>query len=84
MMVQIFMVPLGAVYLLFAGYFFKGWFELYKQDTKMSAEDKQLSKVILAIATVLWPVVVPISYAEKLSKAKNAAQPHTKKVPYGG
>jgi uncharacterized membrane protein len=83
-MVQIFMVFLGAVYLLFAGYFFKGWVQLYKQDTKMSAEEKQLSRVILAIATVLWPVVVPISYAEKLSKAKNAAQPHTKKVPYGG
>lgn len=84
MMAQIFMAFTGAVYLLFAGYFFKGWFELYKRDTTMSAEEKQLSKVILAIATVLWPVTVPLSYIEKRSKAKKSPQPHTKKVPYGG
>lgn len=77
------MAFIAAVYLLCAGYFFKGWFELYKQDTKMSAEEKQLSRVILAIATVLWPVTVPLSYIEKASKAKNAAPPHTKPVPAG-
>lgn len=84
MMAQIFMAFTGAVYLLFAGYFFKGWFDLYKRDTKMSAEEKQLSWVILAIATLLWPIAVPLSYMEKVSKAKKSAQPHPKKVPYGG
>ena len=84
MMAQIFMAFIGAVYLLVAGYFFNKWFKLYRQDTNMSEEEKQLSKVILAIATVLWPVTVPLSYIEKASKAKKAAQPPTKKVPYGG
>lgn len=37
-------------------------------------KDKQLSLVILGLATLLWPVVVPLAYIELLSKPKKYFQ----------
>lgn len=37
-------------------------------------EDKQLSLVILGVATLLWSVVVPLAYIELLSKPKKYGQ----------
>ncbi len=37
-------------------------------------EDKQLSLVILEVATLLWPVVVPLAYIELLLKPKKYCQ----------
>lgn len=68
---QIFLVSLLLIYLAIAACFFTNWFEFFKRDaSKLSAKEKQLSVMTLAIASLLWPIAVPIAYLEKLSKAK--------------
>lgn len=64
------LVALLVPYLLMASCFFNSWLQLFKKDTSLSANDRLLSMVMLFIATILWPVVVPIAYLELL-KQKN-------------
>jgi hypothetical protein len=61
-----------ATYLLMAIPFLSIWLNAFRRDTSLSARDRQLSLVVLAVATVLWPVVVPISYLELLKKKRIA------------
>lgn len=55
-----------ATYLLMAVPFLSIWLNAFRRDTSLSARERQLSLVVLAIATVFWPVVVPLSYLELL------------------
>ena len=64
------LVPLVGIYLLMAFLFFKSWLRLFKKHTDLSSSDRILSRVLLVIATILWPVVVPFAYLELL-KQKN-------------
>lgn len=57
------------VYLLISSYFFTNWLKFFKRKPRLSPEEIFLSFVILVVATILWPVVVPISYL-KLVKAR--------------
>ena len=57
-------------YLVMAPFFFRSWIELFDKEPSMSSEDRLLSKVILVVATILWPVVVPIAYLELLKTQK--------------
>lgn len=59
------MVLFPAIYLLAALYFLRQWWKAFKQDTELSAEESRFSWFVLIIATLLWPVVVPISMLEK-------------------
>ena len=61
-------VALVVVYLLMASCFFYSWLKLFKQDTNLSSDERLLSQIVLVIATILWPVVVPITYLELLKK----------------
>ena len=63
-------VALVGVYLLMASCFFYSWLKLFKKDTTLSSNERLLSRIVLVIATILWPVVVPIAYLELL-KQKN-------------
>lgn len=63
---KIFLCALVFDYLLMASCFFNKWLKLFNQDSTMSSEDRLLSKWILVIATILWPIVVPIAYIELL------------------
>ena len=63
-------VALVVVYLLMASCFFYSWLKLFKKDTSLSSNERLLSRIVLLIATILWPVVVPIAYLELL-KQKN-------------
>jgi hypothetical protein len=56
------------VYVIMAPYFFTTWFKVFKRDSSLSSPEKRLSWVTLLIATILWPIVVPIAYLELLSK----------------
>lgn len=61
-------VVLVSVYLLFARYFFKIWLRFFERDTEMTLEERRLSWVVLLIGTLVWPLVVPISYLTLLEK----------------
>ena len=61
-------VVLVSVYLLFAWYFFKIWLRFFERDTEMTLEERRLSWVVLLIGTLVWPLVVPISYLTLLEK----------------
>ncbi|WP_250124995.1 hypothetical protein [Chroococcidiopsis sp. CCMEE 29] len=58
-------------YLLVSLYFFINWLNFFKQKQNLAPEDKFLSIVILVIATILWPVAVPISYLELIKARKS-------------
>jgi hypothetical protein len=68
------LVATGLVYLIFGSYFFTIWLKFLKRDTRLSLEDRWLSLVILGIATLLWPIVVPLAYLELLLKPKTCCQ----------
>lgn len=61
-------VVLVSVYLLFARYFFKIWLRFFERDTEMTLEERRLSWAVLLIGTLVWPLVVPISYLTLLEK----------------
>ncbi|MBW4680706.1 MAG: hypothetical protein KME19_11400 [Microcoleus vaginatus WJT46-NPBG5] len=61
----------GLVYLVSAPCFFTSWLQFFKREAgNLSEEEKQLSLATLVMASVLWPLVVPVAYLEQLSKAK--------------
>jgi hypothetical protein len=54
-------------YCMIAAHFLRVWLRFFKKDyTHLSAEDKLISKQILALATIFWPIVVPLAYLELL------------------
>ena len=57
-------------YLVMTSYFFMNWLKFFKRSPKLSPEEMYLSMVILLIATILWPIVVPISSVELLKAGK--------------
>ncbi|MCT7949280.1 hypothetical protein NG798_05730 [Ancylothrix sp. C2] len=80
-MVSLFLGSLGAIYLVSAPCFFKNWFSIFEQEAdKLTPEEKQLSMATLVTASVLWPVVVPFAYMEKVSKAKITVEIEEEKV----
>ncbi len=58
------------VYWLIAVYFFTRWLDFFNKDAFMSNKEKLQSRMILIIATVCWPIVVPLSYSELLNAKK--------------
>jgi len=68
--VKLILAALAVNYLLMAPCFFMRWLELFEKDTSMTSEDRLRSKWILVLATILWPVVVPIAYLELLKAQK--------------
>ena len=50
------------------------WLNAFLKDSTMSASQRHLSLVVLAIATLGWPIVLPFVYLELLSKAQKAAR----------
>lgn len=51
-------------YLLVTSYFFINWLKFFNRTPSSSVEDRFLSVVVLIIATILWPFIIPISYLE--------------------
>ncbi len=63
------MVLLG-LYLLVACKLLHTWINSVQKNTDLSYDQKYLCWIVLAIATIFWPIVVPISYMEKCAKAE--------------
>lgn len=51
-------------------YFLTRWLAFFRQDTSLYSQEKTIHLMILVIATILWPIVVPVAYLELLSKQK--------------
>ncbi|MBD2502579.1 hypothetical protein H6G83_18505 [Anabaena azotica FACHB-119] len=64
---HIFILILLIFYLVIAYLLFKKWLFLFLQDEDMSSSQRSYSGVILLIATIFWPVVVPFAYLELLN-----------------
>lgn len=54
-------------YLVIAYLLFQKWLFLFLQDEEMSSNQRAYSGVILLIATIFWPIVVPFAYLELLN-----------------
>jgi hypothetical protein len=57
-------------YCLMMPILFANWYGLHAKDADMSRTERRLSMLVLTIATLLWPVVLPLTYIELLSKVK--------------
>jgi hypothetical protein len=56
---------LTALYITKAIQCFANWFRRFRQDTSLSESEKRLCLKVLALATVFWPIVLPLSAMEK-------------------
>ncbi|ARV59250.1 hypothetical protein BZZ01_11985 [Nostocales cyanobacterium HT-58-2] len=63
-------LTLVITYLMMTVYFFTNWLRFVLRHPSSSPEDKFLSFVMFFISTVLWPIVVPMSFVEILKTRK--------------
>ena len=63
-------IGLVAFYLVMLPILFSRWLDFMQHDDSLSSNEKFSSWVILVMATILWPLVVPISYLELLDARK--------------
>jgi hypothetical protein len=56
---------LAALYCAKAIQCFASWFKRFRKDTSLSDSEKRLCLQVLAVATIFWPIVLPISSLEK-------------------
>lgn len=61
---------LSALYLSAALYSFASLFKALKEETNLSPEQRQCSLKVISLAAIFWPIVMPLSYLEKRSRAK--------------
>ena len=64
------MMVLLIIYLLVACKLLHTWIKSIEKNPDLSYDQKYICWIVLAIATVFWPIVVPISYMEKCAKAE--------------
>ncbi len=69
---QVFLWFPVAFYVLVMPILFISWVSFFRQDHDLSADDKHLSILVITIATILWPVVLPFAYLELLEKFKRS------------
>jgi cell shape-determining protein MreD len=61
-------------YLVMACCFFVQWLGFFIDDKEMNSSQRFFSMVILVIATILWPLIVPLAYLELLKFHKKHKQ----------
>jgi hypothetical protein len=67
---QVLIYGLLALYAIVMPMLFTNWYGLYIQESGMSLHQRQTSRLVIMIATALWPIVLPMSYLELLKKVK--------------
>jgi hypothetical protein len=67
---QVLTYGLLALYAIVMPMLFTNWYGLYIQESGMSLNQRQTSRIVIMIATALWPIVLPLSYLELLKKVK--------------
>lgn len=65
--------PVG-FYVLVIPILFLRWVSFFREDENLSGEEKKMSWLVIAIATLLWPVVLPFAYLELLCKLKRSTK----------
>jgi hypothetical protein len=70
-MLKLLLVPAIVFYLLIAKSFFTTWLAVFKQDPDLSSEERFLVLVILSLATVFWPLIIPLAYLELISNSQS-------------
>jgi|GEM_PF-1983364 len=55
-------------YLVTAVCLFINWQKLFLEETDLSSDERYLSMLTLCLATILWPLIVPISYIGLISR----------------
>lgn len=66
MLSLIILCPTIIFYLLLAYFLFVKWLLFFIKDKQMTPDEEFLSRIILLIATIFWPIVVPFAYLELL------------------
>ena len=61
-------------YLIMACCFFMQWLGFFIDDKEMTSTQRYLSVLILILATILWPLIVPLAYLELLKFHKKHKQ----------
>jgi hypothetical protein len=61
-------IPL--LYLSVAFWSFARLFKDLQEEVNLSSEERKYSWEVIILASTLWPIIIPISYLEKRSKAK--------------
>lgn len=54
------------VYLIMASCFFNQWLVFFLADEDMDSQQRFYSTIVLVMATMLWPIIVPLAYLELL------------------
>lgn len=72
-MQTLFLLPVG-FYLLVMPILFSAWITFFRRDEEMSDEERKTSWFVIAIATMLWPIVLPFAYLELLGKLKRSTK----------
>ena len=54
-------------YLVMACCFFIQWLGFFIDDKEMNSAQRYFSIVVLVVATILWPFIVPLAYLELLN-----------------
>lgn len=67
---QVLIYGLLAFYAVMMPMLFTNWYGLYSQEAGMSLNQRQTSRIVIMVATLLWPIVLPMSYLELLKKVK--------------
>jgi len=68
--VKLFTLSLVSYYLLMGTILFTTWLEFFQRDTRLVFEEKVLSALTLVVATLLWPLVIPLAYLELIFKIR--------------
>jgi Trk-type K+ transport system membrane component len=71
---QVLTVGLVVLYVVMMPILWLNWYRLYQQESDMSDTERQISRVVLTLATTLWPIVLPLSYLELLAKVRRYEQ----------
>jgi hypothetical protein len=71
---QMLLYGLLTCYLIAMPILFFNWYDLYQHESQMTHAERQISRMVLGIATLLWPIVLPLSYLELIRKVKRYEQ----------
>jgi hypothetical protein len=61
---------LPVIYLSVAVWSFANLFKGLQEEINLSFEERKYAWEVIILAATLWPIIMPISYLEKRSKAK--------------
>lgn len=72
---QVWLLLFGLFYLAVMPILFLSWLEFFRYDfNHLTGEEKQISVLVIAIATLFWIVVLPFAYLELLDKFKRSTR----------